>query len=69
MTTVYTGMDDIFSNTSYQDYYDNIQYHADEPDADFLRACVELGTGVITFFHLDIEVEEVECCLVIEEEE
>lgn len=69
MTTKYTGMDDIFSNTAYEDYYENIQYHDNEPSADYLCACVELDTGNIVFFHSNIEVEQVECCLVIEEEE
>ena len=71
MTTAYTGMDDIFSNTAYEDYVDNIQsFDFDDcpPCADDLRACVDLSNGTMIFFHLDIEVVVLESELNIIEE-
>jgi hypothetical protein len=72
MPTAYTGMDDIFSNTAFEDYVLNVQnFDFDDcpPNADELRACINLVDGTIVFFHLDIEVRVLECELNIVEEE
>ena len=71
MATLYTGYDDIFSDTAYEDYAENIQnFDFDDcpPTARELRACVDLSNGEIVFFHLDIEVKVLECELNIIEE-
>lgn len=71
MTTMYTGLDDIFSETAYEDYVENVQnFDFDDcpPNANELRACIELSSGDIVFFHLDIEVKPLECELNIIEE-
>ena len=73
MTTRYTGMDDIFSDTAFDDYVLNIQnFDFDDcpPNADELRACIDLENGKIVFLHLDIEIRPLECELnIIEIEE
>lgn len=71
MKTAYTGFDDIFSDTAYEDYVENIQnFDFDDcpPTASELRACADLENGDIVFFHLDIEVRPLECELNIIEE-
>lgn len=71
MTTMYTGLDDIFSETAYEDYFDNIQnfdFDNCPPSADELRACVDLSNGEIVFFHLDTEVKLFGCELNVIEE-
>ena len=71
MVTAYTGMDDIFSDTAFEDYVLNVQnFDFDDcpPSADELRACVDLTSGEIVFFHLDIEVRLLECELNVIEE-
>lgn len=71
MVTAYTGMDDIFSNTAYEDYVENVQnFDFDDcpPTASELCACIDLENGKIVFFHLDIEVKVLECELNIVEE-
>ena len=71
MTTMYNGMDDIFSDTAYEDYVENVQnFDFDDcpPRANELRACIELSSGDIVFFHLDIEVRSLESELNIIEE-
>lgn len=71
MTTQYVGMDDIFSDTAFEDYVLNVQnFDFDDcpPSADELRACVDLSNGTMVFFHLDIEVRLLECELNITEE-
>lgn len=71
MTTMYTGADDIFSDTAYEDYFENIQsfeFDGCPPIVDELRACIDLSNGTMVFFHLDIEVRPLECELNITEE-
>ncbi len=69
--TAYMGMDDIFSDTAFEDYVENVQnFDFDDcpPSADELLACTDLTNGSIVFFHLDIEVKPLECELNIIEE-
>ena len=69
MPTIYTGLDDIFSETATDDYYENIQnMDFDHDHANLYRACVDLSNGTIVFFHLDIEVRPLESELNIIEE-
>lgn len=68
MKTAYTGFDDIFSDTAYEDYAENIQ-NLDFDTARDLRACVDLSNGEIVFFHSDIKVRVLECELNIVESE
>ena len=70
MTTEYTGLDDIFSEIAVEDYYENIQnMELDYEHANLYRACVDLSTGTMVFFHLDIKVRVLEYELNIIEEE
>jgi hypothetical protein len=68
ITTMYIGTDDIFSDTACENYIENIQNFDLDNTKDF-RACVDLSNGTMVFFHLDIEVRELECELNIIEEE
>jgi hypothetical protein len=68
MTTMYTGLDDIFSDTAYGEYALNIQTIDDPYNAAELRACIDLENGKIVFFHFDIQVKVLECELNIVEE-
>lgn len=71
MVTAYTGYDDIFSNTAYEDYLENVQnFDFDDcpPTANELRACIDLSNGKMVFFHLNIEVKVLKCELNIIEE-
>ena len=69
MTTMYTGLDDIFSETAVNDYYENIQnMELDYEHANLYRACVDLSTGTMVFFHLDTKVRPLESELNIIEE-
>lgn len=70
MPTMYTGLDDIFSETAVEDYYENIQnMDFDHDNAQCYRACVDLLTGIMVFFHLDTKVRILECELNIVESE
>ena len=71
MKTAYKGVDDIFSNTAYEDYIENIQsFDFDDcpPIPKELCACIDLTDGTIVLFHLDITVKMLKCELNIIEE-
>ena len=69
MATAYTGLDDIFSETAVDDYYENIQnMDFDHDNAHHYRACIDLEDGTMVFFHLDIEIRPLESELNIIEE-
>ena len=69
MKAAHTGLDDIFSETAVEDYYENIQnVELDKDHANHYWACIDISNGNIVFFHRDIEIKPLECELNIIEE-